>query len=339
MHVLVTGGAGYIGSHTCLELLKEGYKVSVIDNLSNSSRESLRRVEEITGRSIDFYELDLLDREGLSEMFSAFETPIDGVIHFAGLKAVGESVEKPMLYYKNNINGTLTLCEVMDEFGVKKIIFSSSATVYGDPVTVPILEDFPLRCTNPYGRTKLMVEEILTDLHVADKNWTVVLLRYFNPVGAHESGRIGEDPKGIPNNLMPYVSQVAVGKLEQLTVFGNDYSTKDGTGVRDYIHVVDLAVGHVKAIKKFADEPEVSIYNLGTGTGYSVLDMVKAFSKASGREVPYRIAERRAGDIAACYANPEKAFTELGWRAKRGVDEMCMDTWRWQSNNPQGYIG
>ncbi len=337
MHILVTGGAGYIGSHTCIELLNAGYTVTVVDNLSNSKEDSLKRVEELTGKKISFHIVDLLDKEKLNDVFTSLDVPFDAVIHFAGLKAVGESVQKPLWYYHNNITGTLVLCEVMAKHGVKNIVFSSSATVYGDPATVPIVESFPLSCTNPYGRTKLMVEEILQDIFLADDAWNVALLRYFNPVGAHKSGRIGEDPNGIPNNLMPYVSQVAVGKLEQLTVFGNDYATKDGTGVRDYIHVVDLAVGHVKAIEKLTESPGVVIYNLGTGQGYSVLEMVEAFRQASGRNVPYVIAGRRPGDIAACYADPAKALAELGWKADRGIQEMCEDTWRWQTENPEGY--
>lgn len=337
MHILVTGGAGYIGSHTCLELLNCGHQVTVVDNLSNASIESLRRVEKLTGKNIAFFEADLLDKKGLSDVFVATATVFDAVIHFAGKKAVGESVEKPLLYYHNNISGTLILAEVMAEFGVKNIIFSSSATVYGDPATVPITENFPLSCTNPYGRTKLMVEEILSDLAVADSELNVCLLRYFNPVGAHKSGEIGEDPNGIPNNLMPYISQVAVGKLSQLSVFGGDYDTKDGTGVRDYIHVVDLALGHVKALDKVLQKPGLVIYNLGTGIGYSVLDMVKAFGEASGQEIAHKIVGRRAGDIAQCYADPAKALGDLGWKAQHGLDEMCEDTWRWQKNNPNGY--
>lgn len=337
MHILVTGGAGYIGSHTCLELLEEGHRVTVVDNLSNSSRESLRRVGELTGKSLDFFELDLLNVEDLDRAFRESKD-VDAVIHFAGKKAVGESVEKPLLYYHNNISGTLILMEVMAKHGVKNILFSSSATVYGDPATVPITEDFPLSCTNPYGRTKLMIEEILQDLQGADPKLNVCLLRYFNPVGAHKSGRIGEDPSGIPNNLMPYISQVAVGKLERLSVFGNDYPTADGTGVRDYIHVVDLARGHVKAIDKLAQsEPTVRVYNLGTGQGYSVIEMVQAFSDASGKDVPYAVVERRPGDIAACYADPSLAGRELGWQASFGIREMCEDTWRWQKDNPEGY--
>ena len=335
MSILVTGGAGYIGSHTCVELLNAGYEVVVADNLCNSSEESLKRVEEITGKPLKFYRADLLDRAAMEEIFE--KEQIDSVIHFAGLKAVGESVEKPLEYYYNNVTGTLVLCDVMRNHGVKDIVFSSSATVYGNPHTVPIREDFPLSVTNPYGRTKLMLEEILQDLHVADPEWNVILLRYFNPIGAHKSGRIGENPKGIPNNLMPYITQVAIGKLSRLGVFGNDYDTPDGTGVRDYIHVVDLARGHVKAIGKLKSKEGVSIYNLGTGNGYSVLDMVKAFEKASGREIPYEIKPRRAGDIATCYADPAKAKAELDWEAQYGLEEMCGDSWRWQSQNPDGY--
>jgi len=336
MNILVTGGAGYIGSHTCLELLNEGHEVIVVDNLSNSSRESLLRVEELSGRNLVFHQVDLLDEDGLDKVFASTAS-IDAVIHFAGLKAVGESVAQPLLYYNNNIKATINLCEAMVRHGVGSIIFSSSATVYGDPATVPIKEDFPLSCTNPYGRTKLMSEEILTDLSRAHGDWKVILLRYFNPVGAHESGRIGEDPGGVPNNLMPYVSQVAVGKLESLSVFGGDYPTRDGTGVRDYIHVVDLARGHVKALQKTAGGSGVSIYNLGTGCGHSVLDVVKAFEAATGRTIPYRITARRAGDIATCYADAGKAFAELGWKADRGMEEMCSSTWKWQQNNPDGY--
>lgn len=335
MTILVTGGAGYIGSHTCLELLAAGYDVVVVDNLCNSRKEGLRRVEEIAGKQVTFYEMDLRDTDGLHDVFQ--EHAIESVIHFAGLKAVGESVRMPLHYYSNNIAATLGLCRVMEEFGVKNIVFSSSATVYGDPATVPITEDFPLSATNPYGNSKLFIERILQDLHVADPSWNIALLRYFNPVGAHESGRIGEDPNDIPNNLMPYVAQVAVGRLPELSVFGNDYPTPDGTGVRDYIHVVDLAKGHIKAIEKLRMNPGVVIYNLGTGKGYSVLDMVRAFEKASGRKVPYRITARRPGDIAACYADPGKARQELGWQAEKGIDEMCEDAWRWQSTNPNGY--
>ncbi len=336
-HVLVTGGAGYIGSHTCLELLNAGYRVTVIDNLANASREALHRVEELTGRSLAFRQIDLLD-QGATEAVFADNPDVEAVIHFAGLKAVGESVAMPLRYYHNNITGTLHLCQAMEKHGVRNIVFSSSATVYGDPASVPITEEFPLlACTNPYGRTKAMIEDILRDLHRADPTWNVALLRYFNPVGAHPSGRIGEDPNGIPNNLMPYIAQVAVGRLKELAVFGDDYPTPDGTGVRDYIHVVDLALGHLRALEKLDQEPGVVTYNLGTGRGYSVLEMIHAFEKASGRPVPYRIAPRREGDIAQCWADPSLAGQELGWRATRGLDEMCADTWRWQSNNPDGY--
>ena len=336
MSILVTGGAGYIGSHTCLELLKAGYEVVVADNLCNSSEEAVRRVEKIAGKPVKFYQADILDREALNKIFDTEE--IDSVIHFAGLKAVGESVAKPLEYYHNNITGTLILCDVMRNHGVKNIVFSSSATVYGDPAFVPITEDCPKgQITNPYGQTKSMLEQILTDFHVADPEWNVVLLRYFNPIGAHESGLIGEDPKGIPNNLVPYIAQVAVGKLQCLGVFGNDYPTHDGTGVRDYIHVVDLAVGHVKALKKIEEKAGVCIYNLGTGKGYSVLDVVKAYEKRCGREIKYEIKPRRPGDIATCYADASKAREELGWEAERGIEEMCADSWRWQSANPDGY--
>ncbi|GAB6097824.1 UDP-glucose 4-epimerase GalE [Desulfatiferula olefinivorans] len=335
MKILVTGGAGYIGSHTCLELLKAGHEVTVVDNLSNSSRESLRRVEALSGRSPVFHQVDLLDEEALSRVFASDR--FYAVIHFAGLKAVGESVSIPLAYYHNNITGTLNLCRVMGRYGVTNLVFSSSATVYGDPHRVPITEDFPLSVTNPYGRTKLMIEEILADLNRAEPSWNIILLRYFNPVGAHESGLIGEDPRGIPNNLMPYISQVHVGKLKELSVFGDDYPTHDGTGVRDYIHVVDLARGHLKALDKIADKAGLSIYNLGTGRGYSVLDMVRAFEKAAGRPIPYRIAPRRPGDIAECYADPSKARRELGWVAEKDVDDMCRDALRWQTANPDGF--
>ncbi len=336
MAILVTGGAGYIGSHTCLELLKAGYEVVVVDNLCNSSEEAVKRVEKISGKPVKFYQADILDREALEKIFES-ET-IDSVIHFAGLKAVGESVAKPLEYYYNNITGTLVLCDVMRKHGVKNIVFSSSATVYGDPAFVPITEECPKgTITNPYGQTKSMLEQILTDFHVADPEWNVVLLRYFNPIGAHESGMIGEDPKGIPNNLVPYIAQVAVGKLPCLGVFGNDYPTHDGTGVRDYIHVVDLAVGHVKALKKIEEKAGVCIYNLGTGKGYSVLEVVKAYEKACGKEIKYEIKPRRPGDIATCYADATKAKEELGWVAERGIEEMCADSWRWQSMNPDGY--
>lgn len=337
MRILVTGGAGYIGSHTCIELLNQGQEVVVVDNLCNSSEESLNRVKQITGKDVTFYKADLLDKAAMEEIFS--KETVDAVIHFAGLKAVGESVAKPLEYYHNNITGTLVLCDVMRNHGVKKIIFSSSATVYGDPAFVPITEDCPKgKITNPYGQTKSMLEQILTDLHIADPEWSVILLRYFNPVGAHKSGLIGEDPAGIPNNLTPYITQVAVGKLKEVGVFGNDYDTPDGTGVRDYIHVVDLAIGHVKAVDKLAQsEPDVRIYNLGTGKGFSVLQMIEAFSKACGKQIPYAIKPRRPGDIAECYADAALAKKELGWEAERGIDEMCEDSWRWQSNNPNGY--
>ena len=335
MHILVTGGAGYIGSHTCVQLLNDGYEVTVVDNLSNSSAESLARVEEITGKKVQFYEKDLLDKSALRQIFS--ENKFDAVIHFAGLKAVGESVALPLRYYQNNLISTMNLCEVMAEFGVKKLVFSSSATVYGVPKTVPIKEDFPLSCTNPYGRTKLMIEEMLRDFAVADSDWDIAILRYFNPVGAHESGMIGEDPKDIPNNLMPYVAQTAVGKREYVHVFGNDYDTPDGTGVRDYIHVIDLADGHLLALKKIENHVGVVTYNLGTGHGYSVLDMIAAFSKACGKQVPYKIEARRPGDIATCYADPAYAKAELGFEAKRNLEDMCRDTWNWQSKNPNGY--
>ena len=334
--ILVTGGAGYIGSHTCVELLAAGYEVLVVDNFSNSKPEALRRVEEIAGRKLGaFYRADIRDKAALREIFKAHA--IDAVIHFAALKAVGESVAKPLMYYDNNIAGTVALAEVMAEAGVKSLVFSSSATVYGDPASVPIREDFPTGPTNPYGRTKWMMEFVLSDLAAADPEWRVALLRYFNPVGAHASGRIGEDPNGLPNNLMPYVSQVAVGRLPQLRVFGGDYPTPDGTGVRDYIHVVDLAVGHVAAVRRLTERPGVLTVNLGTGRGYSVIEVVKAFEKASGRPVPYGIVARRPGDVAQCYAEPGLAERELGWRAERGIDEMCADAWRWQRSNPEGY--
>lgn len=335
MAILVTGGAGYIGSHTCVELLNSGYEIIIIDNLSNSKPESLRRIKGLTGQEFKFYKVDVLDKEGLAKVFS--ENRIDAVIHFAGLKAVGESVQIPLRYYHNNISGTLILCEVMQRYDVKKLVFSSSATVYGNPESVPISEDFPLSATNPYGRTKLMIEDILRDLFISDKNWSIALLRYFNPIGAHHSGLIGEDPEGIPNNLMPYISQVAVGKLKELRIFGNDYPTSDGTGVRDYIHVVDLAIGHLRALEKILPTTGLAAYNLGTGRGYSVIEVVKAFEKASGRKVPYDIVDRRPGDVAICYANPAKAERELNWVAERGIEEMCKDTWNWQVNNPNGY--
>jgi len=335
MRLLVTGGAGYIGSHTALVLLEAGHDIVVADNLCNSRVESLRRVEALTGRSIEFHQVDLLDGPGLDAVFR--RGPIDAVIHFAGLKAVGESVSQPVRYYHNNVTGTLVLCEVMQRHGVRTIVFSSSATVYGDPHTVPITEDFPLQATNPYGRSKLMIEEILRDVTVADPAWRVAILRYFNPVGAHPSGRIGEDPNGVPNNLVPYIAQVAVGRLPELPVYGDDYPTADGTGVRDYIHVMDLAQGHERALARLAHAPGIYTWNLGTGRGYSVLEMVAAFERASGRRVPYRIMPRRTGDIAACYADPSRAQAELGWSATRGLDAMCEDAWRWQSENPQGF--
>ena len=336
MRILVTGGAGFIGSHTCVELLNAGYEVTVIDNLYNSSEKAIERVQEITGKTLEFVEGDILDKACLDQIFSAHQ--IDAVIHFAGLKAVGESVQKPVEYYSNNITGTLTLVKSMREHNCKNIIFSSSATVYGDPAFVPITEDCPKGvCTNPYGWTKWMLEQILTDVHTSDPEWNVILLRYFNPIGAHPSGMIGEDPKGIPNNLVPYIAQVAIGKLEKLSVFGDDYDTPDGTGVRDYIHVVDLARGHVNAIVKLADKEGVSVYNLGTGHGYSVLQVVEAFGKACGHPVPYQIKPRRAGDIATCYCDPSKAAKELNWTAQFGIEEMCRDSWNWQSQNPNGY--
>jgi UDP-glucose 4-epimerase len=335
MKILITGGAGYIGSHTCIELIKAGYEVVVVDNLCNSSLESLKRVEKLVDSDIPFYREDVRNKVALKRVFE--QHSIDGVIHFAGLKAVGESVERPIEYYDTNVGGSFVLAEVMREFDCKTFVFSSSATVYGDPHTVPIKEDFPLSVTNPYGRSKLMIEEFLQDVFVADDTWHIALLRYFNPIGAHKSGLIGEDPNGIPSNLIPYISQVAIGKLENLSVFGGDYKTPDGTGVRDYIHVVDLAKGHVKALQALEDKPQVLIVNLGTGDGYSVLDMVKAFEKASGKDVPYQIVDRRQGDIATCYADPSYAVEKLNWEACYGIDEMCKDTWRWQCNNPNGY--
>lgn len=335
MHVLVTGGAGYIGSHTVLELLDAGHRVSVVDNLCNASEESLRRVRKLTGRPVAFHKVDIRDRAALASVMQG--AGFDAVIHFAALKAVGESVTQPLRYYQNNITGTLTLCEIMQECGIRNIVFSSSATVYGDPATVPITEDFPLQATNPYGRTKLMMESVLTDIQHAQPDWNVALLRYFNPIGAHESGMIGEDPGGIPNNLVPYVAQVAVGRRERLRVYGNDYPTPDGTGVRDYIHVTDLARGHLKALDALAAKPGLLVCNLGTGHGYSVLEIVKAFEAASGRKVPYAIVARRPGDIAECYADTAYAAKVLGWKAERGLDDMCRDAWRWQSLNPNGY--
>lgn len=334
MKILVTGGAGFIGSHTCVELLAAGYEVVIVDNLCNSKREAVRRIEEIAGKAVSFYQEDILDAEALDRIFT--EHQIDAVIHFAGLKAVGESVSIPLRYYHNNITGTLVLCEVMARHGCKKMVFSSSATVYGTPKTVPIQEDFPLSTTNPYGSTKLMIEQILRDVYISDNAWSIALLRYFNPIGAHKSGRIGENPNGIPNNLMPYITQVAMGKLERLGVFGNDYPTPDGTGVRDYIHVVDLSLGHLKALDKVLSSSGVDAYNLGTGKGYSVLEIVQAFEKATGRTVPYTIMPRRPGDIAACYADPAKSREELGFTATRGIQEMCEDSWRFMEQNPNG---
>jgi len=333
--ILVTGGAGYIGSHTAILLIEAGYDIIIFDNFSNASRESINRVEKIVGKAITLIEGDIRNRDNLNKVFNTHT--IDAVIHFAGLKAVGESVEQPLKYYNNNISGTLILCEVMAKHNCKSIVFSSSATVYGDPRTTPITEDFPLSATNPYGKSKLFIEEILRDLYISDNDWKIVLLRYFNPVGAHISGTIGEDPNGIPNNLMPFIAQTAVGKRTCLGVFGDDYDTHDGTGVRDYIHVMDLADGHVKAIEKINTFSEVMTINLGTGKGYSVLDMVKAFEKTSGKKVPYKIMPRRAGDIAKCYANPTYAKQILGWESTKSIEEMCKDTWRWQQQNPNGY--
>ena len=334
--ILVTGGAGFIGSHTCVELLESGYDVVVIDNLSNACEESLKRVEKITGKTLKFYKGDIADKELMDKILT--ENDIYEVIHFAGLKAVGESVQKPLEYYTNNISGTLAMCDVMRKHGVKNIIFSSSATVYGDPAEIPITEKCPKgQCTNPYGWTKSMLEQILTDIQFADKEWNVILLRYFNPIGAHKSGLIGEDPNGIPNNLMPYITKVATGELPRVNVFGNDYPTPDGTGVRDYIHVMDLATGHVNAIDKIKEKPGVKVYNLGTGKGYSVLDVIKNFSEASGIDIPYVITDRRPGDIAECYSDATLAKEELGWEAKYDIKEMCADSWNWQKNNPNGY--
>lgn len=336
MQILITGGAGYIGSHACVELLEAGYEIVVVDNFINSKPAVLKRIEEITGRRFRFYKVDIRDREGLRKVFD--ENKIGAVVHFAGLKAVGESVAYPLAYYHNNVAGTIVLCQVMQEYGVKKMVFSSSATVYGHPDKVPIKEDFPLKPVNPYGRTKFMIEEILKDVYEADNTWGISLLRYFNPVGAHPSGRIGEDPNGIPNNLMPYITQVAVGKREKLNVFGGDYPTPDGTGVRDYIHVVDLAKGHLLALEKVIRERGVSVYNLGTGRGYSVLEVVKAFAKVNGIKIPYVITDRRPGDIAVCYADTEKAYRELGFKAERNLEDMCRDAWNWQKRNPEGYV-
>lgn len=335
MKILVTGGVGYIGSHTVIQLVKANYQVVIVDNLSNSKIESLKRVEKITNSELKFYKVDLLDRENLNKIF--LSEKFDAVIHFAGLKAVGESVQIPLHYYNNNIIGTLNLLNVMKENNVRNIVFSSSATVYGDPHKVPIEENFPLSATNPYGRTKLMIEDIFRDLYKSDNSWNIIILRYFNPVGAHESGLIGEDPNGIPNNLMPFISQVAVGKRKELSVFGNDYPTIDGTGVRDYIHVVDLAAGHLSALEKLSSFQGCVEYNLGTGKGYSVLEVIKAFEKTSNRRIAYKIVPRRAGDIAECFANPKLAKSELNWEAKFGINKMCEDAWRWQSKNPNGY--
>lgn len=336
MAVLVTGGAGYIGSHTVIELLEDNKDVIIVDNFCNSNPIVLDRIREISGKDFKFYKVDITNGDELEVVFK--ENNIDSVIHFAALKAVGESVAKPLEYYTNNLVNTLTLLNLMRKYDVKKFVFSSSATVYGDPHTCPITEDFPLSTTNPYGATKLMIEDMLRDIAKADPSFNIAILRYFNPVGAHKSGLIGEEPNGIPNNLMPYITKVAVGKLKELSVFGDDYNTHDGTGVRDYIHVVDLAKGHIKALAKLDENCGLVTYNLGTGNGYSVLDMVKAFSKASKREIPYKIVDRRPGDVAKCYADPTKANKELGWKAKYGIKEMCEDAWRWQSNNPDGYI-
>lgn len=335
MAVLVAGGAGYIGSHTAIELLESGYEVVIVDNLSNSNSIVVDRIKELSKKPVKFYNIDIRNKDEMHVVFK--ENNIESIIHFAALKAVGESVEKPIEYYSNNLISTLNLFELMREYGVKKFVFSSSATVYGDPHTCPILEDFPLSVTNPYGRTKLMIEQMLVDISKADKSLDIALLRYFNPVGAHKSGRIGEEPNGVPSNLMPYITKIAVGKLKELSVYGNDYPTHDGTGVRDYIHVLDLAAGHVKALQKLEENPGLVVYNLGTGKGYSVLDLVKAFSKASGKEIPYKIVGRRAGDVAMCYADSSKAEKELGWKAKYELEEMCEDLWRWQSMNPNGY--
>ncbi len=334
-NILVTGGAGFIGSHTTTELLNAGYRVVVLDNLVNSSRESLERVKKITGKSIKFYENDLLDMEALQNIFE--KEDISSVIHFAGLKAVGESCEIPLAYFNNNITGTINLLMAMEKYNVKSLVFSSSATVYGKPASVPIREDFPLSVSNPYGRTKLIIEDMLRDIYKADKSWDIALLRYFNPIGAHESGEIGESPNGIPNNLLPYVAKVAAGELEVVNVFGDDYDTPDGTGVRDYIHVMDLAEGHIKALEKLSLHPGLVTYNLGTGKGYSVLELIHNFEKACGKEIPYKITDRRPGDIDICYADPGKAKKELGWEAKRDIDKMCEDAWRWQCKYPKGF--
>lgn len=333
--ILVTGGAGYIGSHTCIELLNSGFNLVVLDNLSNASKVSLLRVEQITNKTIAFFRGDIRNVKDIDQVFNQYQ--IDAVIHFAGLKAVGESVKKPLHYYENNVVGTINLLRVMTKYNCKKLVFSSSATVYGDPHSVPIQEHFPLSATNPYGRSKLIIEDILRDLYASDNSWSLALLRYFNPVGAHASGLIGEDPRGVPNNLMPYISQVAVGKQEKLNIFGGDYETKDGTGVRDYIHVVDLAKGHVKALEAI-QKPSLITVNLGTGKGYSVLEMIKAFERVSGKKIPYEIVERRAGDIAQCYADPKLAKEKLNWSAQLTLEDMCKDTWSWQSKNPDGFL-
>lgn len=335
MSILITGGTGYIGSHTCIELLKAGYEVIIVDNLSNSKLEVLKRIQEITEKDFKFYEVNLLNKNSLKAVFSKHD--INAVIHFAGLKAVGESVEFPLQYYQNNITGTLNLCEIMEQFKVFKFVFSSSATVYGPNENAPFHEELPLSATNPYGRTKLMIEEILSDLYKANHNWSIALLRYFNPVGAHPSGLIGEDPNGIPNNLVPYITQVAAGKLTELKVFGNDYNTIDGTGVRDYIHVVDLAKGHLKALEKVIKTTGVRPYNLGTGKGYSVLEIIRTFEKVIGRKIPYEIIDRRSGDIGTSFADPSRAARELNWVAAKGLEEMCVDSWRWQKSNPNGF--
>lgn len=335
MRILITGGAGYIASHTNLELLNAGYDVVVVDNLSNSSKEAINRVEKITGKTIKFYKNDILDKEALERIFN--HEQIDMVIHFAGLKAVGESCRLPLQYFKNNVSGTINLLEVMDKFDIKNLVFSSSATVYGDPKTVPITEEFPLSATNPYGRTKLMIEDILRDLYAADSKWNIAILRYFNPIGAHESGEIGEDPNGIPNNLVPYIAKVASGLLDKINVFGDDYDTPDGTGVRDYIHVVDLALGHIKAIEKLMSKPGLVTYNLGTGRGYSVLEIIANYEKACNKKLPYKITDRRPGDISTSYCDPSRAERELKWKAKKGIEQMCRDSYNWQSKNPKGY--
>ncbi len=335
MKILVTGGAGYIGTHTCVELINAGYEIIVVDNFSNSKHVALERVGEITGKFFEVCEAEITDQEALERIFS--QNKIDAVIHFAGLKAVGDSVSSPLRYYQNNVTGTLTLCEVMEKFEVRNLVFSSSATVYGLSNNIPLKEDLPLYATNPYGRSKLMVEEILNDLYISNPNWSITMLRYFNPIGAHRSGRIGEDPNGTPNNLVPYITQVAVGKLTELKVFGNDYDTKDGTGVRDYIHVVDLANGHLKSIEKTMDSKGINAYNLGTGMGYSVMEVIKAFEKAIGLPIPYNIVGRRPGDVAKSYADPSKAEKELNWITQKSIHDMCADSWRWQSENPHGY--